>query len=138
MAATDQALAKSRQVLVDRMDELRPTVDEFHQLEETLAKFPGTSKPKRRRKAEGITRPDEFVKLVERSPGIGVTEAAAKMGIQPNYLYRVAKDLTDEGRIVKRDTAYFPPESGKTNHQAGGTDGDKDVEKEQEKALATA
>jgi len=68
---------------------------------------PGSrSRPKRRRRRS--TRADQAVKTVEASPGATASEIARKLGIQPNYMYRVMTDLQKEGRVKKKGRGYHP------------------------------
>ena len=53
-----------------------------------------------RRKGSG-TRAAEALSLVQGQPGITIPELAARMGISPNYLYRVLPGLEKEGEIRK-------------------------------------
>jgi hypothetical protein len=53
-----------------------------------------------RRKGSG-TRAAEALSLVQGQPGITIPELAARMGISPNYLYRVLPGLQKEGAIRK-------------------------------------
>jgi len=61
---------------------------------------------KRRRKRQGGSRLDQFVELVTKEPGITVARAAEVMQVQPNYLYRVAKDATEENKVIKDNKGY--------------------------------
>jgi len=112
--------------LRSRRDELRPMVEELTQIESAISALeqlepqnaaaarrrgPGRRRgpargatPGRRRgrppKGEP-TRSDQFLALVEQRPGITISEAAAELGIEPNYLYRVSATLQREGTIIK-------------------------------------
>ena len=63
---------------------------------------------RRRRRRRGGTRADQAVKLVGANPGISASEIAARMKIQPNYLYRVLAELEREGKVRKEGRAYHP------------------------------
>ena len=63
---------------------------------------------RRRRRRRGGTRADQAVKLISESPGIGASEIARKLGIKPNYMYRVLTDLQKDGKIRKDGRAYHP------------------------------
>ena len=60
----------------------------------------------RRRGRRRGTRADQAVRLVKANPGIGASEIAKKMRIQPNYLYRVLADLQKQGRVKKSGRSY--------------------------------
>lgn len=112
--------------LRSRRDELRPMVEELTQIESAITALeqlePSSGGPGRRRgpgrprgPARGATpgrrrgrppkgqptRSDQFLALVEQRPGISISEAAAELGIEPNYLYRVSATLQREGTILR-------------------------------------
>ena len=124
-------LARQRDQITKRLDELRPLYDEYLALEkahEALERLeapvrrrrgpgrpPGrrTSATKargrrrrttatRRRTRAGGTRADDAVKVIKDNPGITIPELADKLKIRPNYLYRVTGQLQKERRIKKR------------------------------------
>lgn len=66
------------------------------------------SNGRRRRRRRGGTRAEQAVKLISENPGIGASEIARKLGIKPNYMYRVLTDLQKEGKIRKDGRAYHP------------------------------
>ena len=63
---------------------------------------------RRRRRRRGGTRADQAVKLIGENPGIGASDIARRLGIKPNYMYRVLTDLQKEGKIRKDGRAYHP------------------------------
>jgi hypothetical protein len=117
MADTLDAIRKQ---VRDRMKELAPLVEEYHQLEEAVAALDGGGTPaparsarsrsasdgsagtaRRGRRRGSGTRATEALALVEQQPGITIPELAQAMGIKQNYLYRVMPTLAEEGKIVK-------------------------------------
>ncbi len=68
------------------------------------------SKPAGRKRRSG-TRAEQAVKLVEESPGIGAGEIAKRLGIAPNYMYRVMNELEKEGRVRKDGRKYTVPQT---------------------------
>jgi DNA-binding IclR family transcriptional regulator len=46
------------------------------------------------------------VKRIKETPGIGASEIAKRLGIKPNYMYRVLSELQAEGKITKDGRAY--------------------------------
>lgn len=66
------------------------------------------SAPRKRRKRKGGTRADKAVALIEKEPGISASVVAKKMGIKPNYMYRVLGGLEKEKRVKKKGRQYFP------------------------------
>lgn len=58
----------------------------------------------------GNTRANQTLELVRSQPGITIPELAQKMGIEPNYLYRVLPRLATAGQL-KRDGKGWRPAS---------------------------
>jgi DNA-binding IclR family transcriptional regulator len=50
----------------------------------------------------------QVLAAVQDQPGITIPEIAAKLGIKPNYLYRVMPALQKDGKIVKRGKGWSP------------------------------
>jgi DNA invertase Pin-like site-specific DNA recombinase len=69
---------------------------------------PAGTATRRRRRRRGGTRAEQAVKLVAANPGISASEIAARMKIQPNYLYRVLAELERDGKVRKDGRAYHP------------------------------
>jgi hypothetical protein len=123
--------AKVREI-EERLQELRPLIEEFHRLEAASAALDGVSAtgaaPARRRPAPSAngtgrpgrpgrprggrggdnTRASQTVELVRTQPGITIPELADHMGIKPNYLYRVLPQLADEGRVRRQGKGWHP------------------------------
>jgi hypothetical protein len=117
-----------RQQISQRLKELKPLVDEYHQLEAMVRKLAdgdGTLPPKgrsatRRRSTRSTngrrrgrprgsgTRSTQALALVEGKPGITIPEMAKEMGITPNYLYRVLPDLAKDGKVQKTGKGWKP------------------------------
>jgi DNA invertase Pin-like site-specific DNA recombinase len=114
-ARTGDAIGEARQLLERRLRELD---DERARLQRALGEMsaaaprgrrgPGRPRGSRTRRRRGSTRADQAVKTVEASPGITASEIARKLGIQPNYMYRVMADLQKEGRVRKQGRGYHP------------------------------
>ncbi len=66
-----------------------------------------TTKRRGRRKGTG-GRPAQALELVKGQPGITIPELANKMGISPNYLYRVLPGLQKERKIRKHGKGWQP------------------------------
>ena len=123
--------AKVREI-EERLQELRPLIEEFHRLEAASAALNGVSavgattarrRPSpspattngtaRRGRPRGgrvgdNTRAAQTVELVRTQPGITIPELASHMGIKPNYLYRVLPQLADEGRVRREGKGWHP------------------------------
>jgi hypothetical protein len=126
-------LTKQRKQITSRLEELRPLYEEYLTLEKAQQALEQVSAPIRRvvgtrrpgrpasrrgpgrpRKAtrrstgpRGGTRADEALKVIEANPGITIPELAEKLGIRPNYLYRVTAGLQKERRIRKRRRGFY-------------------------------
>jgi len=59
-----------------------------------------------RRQRKGGTRREHALKAIQSQPGITVPEVAKKLGIKPNYVYRVAGELQKEGLIKKQGKGF--------------------------------
>jgi hypothetical protein len=120
-------LDEKRSEIDARMRELRPLVDEYNRLEKAASALAGvggarraatTSRRRRRTTTSGTgrrgrprgsgNRAKQALELVRTRPGITISEMAAAMKIQPNYLYRVMPTLESEGQVVKRDKGWHP------------------------------
>jgi hypothetical protein len=117
-----------RQQITKRLKELRPLVDEYHQLEEMVrnlatgdaaSRSPGRSsaRARSRRSTNGRrrgrprgsgTRSAQALALVRAKPGITIPEMANEMGISPNYLYRVLPRLAKDGKVKKSGKGWEP------------------------------
>jgi hypothetical protein len=64
-----------------------------------------------RGRSRGGTRANQALELVRSSPGITIPQIAEKMGIEPNYLYRVMPRLATDGQ-VRRDGQGWHPTGG--------------------------
>jgi CRP-like cAMP-binding protein len=117
-----------RKQITKRLQELKPLVDEYHQLEEMVRKLGdggGTTTSRRtptarrarsangRRRRRGRprgsgTRSAQALALVQAKPGITIPEMGKEMGITPNYLYRVLPELQKDGKVKKRGKGWAP------------------------------
>jgi CRP-like cAMP-binding protein len=123
-------LDEKRSELKQRLDELKPLVEEYHRLEAAVAaldgvKTGGGAAPRRRsatsengngngrrgRPRGSGTRGKQALELVRTTPGITIPEIAEQMGIQQNYLYRVLPSLQKEGLIRKEGRGWHPMET---------------------------
>ena len=117
-----------RQQITKRLKQLKPLVEEYHQLEGMLRKLasgddasssPGgsstrarsrrsTSGRRRGRPRGSGTRSAQALALVEAKPGITIPEMAKEMGITPNYLYRVLPELAKDGKVKTTGKGWEP------------------------------
>lgn len=120
--------AKVREI-EERLQELRPLIDEFYRLEAASAALVDAGSPRRRSAAPAAvaaaptngtrrgrprgtrsdnTRATQTIELVRAQPGITIPELASHMGIKPNYLYRVLPQLADEGKVRRDGKGWHP------------------------------
>jgi hypothetical protein len=122
-----------RRQLTDRLKELKPLVDEYHELEAAVKKLGqggggGTSTSPRTRASRGGarttrssngrrrrgrprgsgTRSAQALALVQAKPGITIPDLGKEMGITPNYLYRVLPELAKDGKVKKQGKGWVP------------------------------
>jgi hypothetical protein len=118
--------------VAQRMAELRPLVDEYHELEriaerlgvsQTAAK---TGAPRgrggarrarakagsARARASGRTRDggrrDQLLAVVKEQPGITVREVGTRLGVDPTSLYRIVHRLEKDGALRKNGRELRP------------------------------
>ena len=110
----------------ERLKELKPLVDEYHELEAMVHRLgegngarashrraqrrrSTRSKNGRRGRPRGSgTRSTQALALVEARPGISIPDMAKEMGITPNYLYRVLPELAKDGKVRKNGKGWEP------------------------------
>lgn len=120
-----------RRQITERLRELKPLVDEYHQLEAMVKKLgrgggdgasaTATRSTGRRRAATRSTngrrrgrprgsgtRSAQALALVQAKPGITIPEMGKEMGITPNYLYRVLPELAKDGKVKKQGKGWVP------------------------------
>jgi len=131
-------LDEKRKEIDERLNELKPLVDEYARLEAAATALDdlapaAPAKPARSRAARPAatakatprprggangkgrgrpkgtgTRAKEALELVMANPGITIPEIAEKMGIKQNYLYRVVPALADDGLVEKDGRGWRP------------------------------
>jgi len=57
------------------------------------------------------TRANQALELVRSTPGITIPQIAEKMGIEPNYLYRVMPRLATDGQVRRDGQGWHPASS---------------------------
>jgi CRP-like cAMP-binding protein len=115
-----------RRQIEGRLKELKPLVDEYHELEQMVSKLgpdstPTTTRRATRRRARSTngrrrrgrprgsgTRSAQALALVQSKPGITIPEMGKEMGITPNYLYRVLPELAKDGKVKKQGKGWAP------------------------------
>lgn len=115
-----------------RLTELRPLVDEYHELERVadrlgLSEARAKARPaaatadggRTRRRAPTTTarasqrtrqggRRDQLLAVVNEHPGITVREVGSRLGVDPTSLYRIVHRLEQEGALRKSGRELRP------------------------------
>jgi Homeodomain-like domain len=114
-----------------RMKELRPLVDEYHQLEQVAQRLGVTppaatdaaSAPARGRatrrgrtatasartgRSRSNGRREQLLAMVKERPGITVREVGTELGVDPTSLYRIVHRLEQDGALQKRGRELLP------------------------------
>jgi CRP-like cAMP-binding protein len=118
--------------VAQRLAELRPLVDEYHELEQIaerlgLSQTRGDARPTRARGAArrprakagtGAARPsrrardggrrDQLLAVVNEQPGITVREVGSRLGVDPTSLYRIVHRLEQDGALRKNGRELLP------------------------------
>ena len=63
---------------------------------------------KRRRSRKGGTRAEHALRVISEEPGASAGSIAEKLGIKPNYMYRVLTELQADGKVRKEGRSYYP------------------------------
>jgi hypothetical protein len=126
MSVLDDIRSLERRI-TSRLDELRPLVEEYRELESAARRLgidpsatdrgrgrtrrsSGTSQPRsgRRRSTSKVSRRDQVIALVKEHPGITVPEMGTRLKVDPTGLYRVVRALEKEGAVKKDGKAVQP------------------------------
>lgn len=123
MTPASNAVAEAADLLRARLRELDAERAKLERalasLSESPARRRGPGRPRRasatgyqpRRRRRGGTRAEHAVKLISENPGITASEIAKRIGIKPNYMYRVLTDLQKQG-LVRKDGRGYQAVSG--------------------------
>jgi CRP-like cAMP-binding protein len=118
--------------VAQRLAEMRPLVDEYHELERIAdrlglsAEVPKTAPPRRRAGARRSRarvnaaatptagssrnggRRDQLLAVVKEQPGITVREVGTRLGVDPTSLYRIVHRLEQDGALRKNGRELRP------------------------------
>jgi hypothetical protein len=121
--------------VAQRLAELRPLVDEYHELERYaerlgLSETAPTAQPPRPRRSTRRTRStaaaassaasrsrgrsrnggrrDQLLAVVKEQPGITVREAGTRLGVDPTSLYRIVHKREQDGALHKNGRELRP------------------------------
>lgn len=115
----EETQARLKEQAQKRLSEVREQIGPLQQEESELVSFLDIEKPKpqrssaprQRRSRKGGTVQQRAVAVIKDNPGINATGVAEKIGIKPNYLYRVLGDAHKEKLVRKEGTGYHVVES---------------------------
>lgn len=112
LSKQEQDMEKVRAKYADQVSALQAELAEADQV---LSNFSGGRKRATNQGSGGRGRPrgsgkraDEAVEIIKAQPGVTIPEIAERMGIGPNYLYRVLPGLVDAGRVWKDGNGWHP------------------------------
>lgn len=71
----------------------------------------------------GNTRSNQALELVRSEPGITIPQIADRLGIEPNYLYRVMPKLVSDGEIRRDGQGWHPANGDGGSFDSGATSG---------------
>jgi CRP-like cAMP-binding protein len=117
--------------VAQRLAELRPLVDEYHQLEQVAQRLglspAADAAPRSRRRSPGRRAPattsgtarssgaarnggrrDQLMEVVKAQPGITVREVGTRLGVDPTSLYRIVHKLEQDGSLRKNGRELLP------------------------------
>ena len=87
----------------------RPARSAYSAAASTTTRRPTGRRPGRPRgRSRGGTRANQALELVRSTPGITIPQIAEKMGIEPNYLYRVMPRLLTDGQVKREGQGWHP------------------------------
>jgi hypothetical protein len=90
----------------------RPRAARTTRTQTTTRRTTARRRPGRPRgRSRGGTRANQALELVRSTPGITIPQIAEKMGIEPNYLYRVMPRLATDGQVRREGQGWHPASS---------------------------
>jgi hypothetical protein len=118
-------LTEKRDEIQARLDELAPLIAEHDRLQRALDALDGvdgsgTSTRSRCEKSgsRGAGRPRgsgvrsrQALALLRQEPGLGAAEVARRIGVHPNYAYRILPGLEEQGLVEKKDRLWYPKDA---------------------------
>jgi hypothetical protein len=89
----------------------RPRATRSSTTRTTARRTTGRRPGRPRGRSRGGTRANQALELVRSTPGITIPQIAEKMGIEPNYLYRVLPRLANDGQVKREGQGWHPASS---------------------------
>jgi hypothetical protein len=120
-------LTEKRDEIQARLDELAPLIAEHERLQRALDALDGvdTSGPSQRSSSSGEKggsrgagrprgsgeRSRQALALLRQEPGLGAAEVARRIGVHPNYAYRILPGLEEQGLVEKKERLWYPKDA---------------------------
>lgn len=123
-------LTEKRDEIQARLDELAPLIAEHERLQRALDALDGvdTSSSSSKRSSSsssskeggsrGAGRPRgsgersrQALALLRQEPGLGAAEVARRIGVHPNYAYRILPGLEEQGLVEKKERLWYPKDA---------------------------
>lgn len=118
-------LSEKRDEIQARLDELAPLIAEHDRLQRALDALDGvdSSSSSTRSSGEkggsrGAGRPRgsgersrQALALLRQEPGLGAAEVARRIGVHPNYAYRILPGLEEQGLVEKKERLWYPKDA---------------------------
>lgn len=119
-------LSEKRDEIQSRLDELAPLIAEHERLKRALDALDGVDpvggrgagRPTRSGSGRSAGRPRgsgersrQALALLRQEPGLGAAEVARRIGVHPNYAYRILPGLEEQGLVEKRDRSWYPTDA---------------------------
>lgn len=119
-------LSEKRDEIQSRLDELAPLIAEHERLKRALDALDGVDpvggrgagRPARSGSGRSAGRPRgsgersrQALALLRQEPGLGAAEVARRIGVHPNYAYRILPGLEEQGLVEKRDRSWYPTDA---------------------------
>ncbi|MFA4929060.1 MAG: helix-turn-helix domain-containing protein [Patulibacter sp.] len=119
-------LSEKRDEIQSRLDELAPLIAEHERLKRALDALDGVDpvggrgagRPARGGTGRSAGRPRgsgersrQALALLKQEPGLGAAEVARRIGVHPNYAYRILPGLEEQGLVEKRDRSWYPTDA---------------------------
>jgi hypothetical protein len=118
-------LTEKRDEIQARLDELAPLIAEHDRLQRALDALDGvdgsgtsTRSSGEKSGSRGAGRPRgsgersrQALALLRQEPGLGAAEVARRIGVHPNYAYRILPGLEEQGLVEKKDRLWYPKDA---------------------------
>lgn len=119
-------LTEKRDEIQARLDELAPLIAEHDRLQRALDALDGVdgssgSSSRSSEKSSGSRsagrprgsgeRSRQALALLRQEPGLGAAEVARRIGVHPNYAYRILPGLEEQGLIEKKERLWYPKDA---------------------------